>query len=139
RKQAARLSLLVAKLFAWYDSAATAKLKEALDRCFLLWPAMPDALGFIERLGEKTGDWKAAIAQIEKMSDSAKEKPAQVDLALRLGILKLTRANDPKGALACFEKAAKVDPTRADASSLAAELMIEAGRADDAVALLDKH
>src|SRR5207302_9373641 len=65
RKQAARLSLLVAKLFAWYDSGSTGKLKEALDRCFLPWPAMPDALASIERLAEKNNDWKTAIAQLE--------------------------------------------------------------------------
>jgi tetratricopeptide (TPR) repeat protein len=139
RKKAARLSLQVAKLFAWYDSGAQGKVKEAVERAFLLWPAMPEGLAFVERMADKSGDLSTALALFEKMANDSKERNAQVELWLRLGTLRLSRKQDKAGALAAFERAATLDPSRPEAVSLAAELLLEAEKPAEAVALFDRH
>ncbi len=139
RRLAARISLQVARLYAFFEPASTAKMKEALDRCFLLWPAMPDALDLLEEVASKAGDFKPAIAVFRKLAGDTKDKGAQVDLWVRVGTMMLNRLNDPKGALEAFEKAAQIDPGRADAVGLASEQMIESGRIPDGIALLEKH
>ncbi len=139
RRTAARISLQVARLYAFFDPGSTAKMKESLDRCFLLWPAMPDALGLLEQVAGKNDDYKPAIAVFSKLATEAKDKTAQIDLLLRVGTLQLTRLNDRDAALDSFERAARVDVSRADSIGLASELLIEAGRGKDGVALLEKH
>lgn len=138
RKRAARLSLLVAKLFAWFEPKAVAKVTEALDRSFLLWPGMPEGLTFLERLAERTGDFSGAVSWMERMASEGKDRAVQADLWVRTGGLKLMKLQDRPGALAAFENALQADPARTDAACLAAELLIESGRPRDALALCDR-
>ncbi len=138
-KNAARLSLLVAKLFADQQPDAAPKIQEALDRCFSLWPAMPEALWLLEHIATKNGDPASFASALEKMATQAKDLNAKVDLFIRLGVWKLTQLQDQAGALAAFEKAAGLDPGRAEAVGLAAEQMIEANRTDNALELLERH
>lgn len=139
RRAAARLSLQVARLFAFYEPGATAKIKEAIDRCFALWPAMPDALDLLEQVAEKSGDLRVALTVFSKLASETRDKVAQVDLHLRIGQALLTRLDDGAGACAEFEQAARLDPTRPDAAELASELLIGSGRLPEGVAVLEKH
>lgn len=139
RRAAARISLHVAKLYSFFDPSAVAKMKEALDRCFLLWPAMPDAVEVLEQVAVKSGDYKAAIAVFSRLAAATKDKSAQVDLLLRVGTVQLARLNDTAAALEAFTKAAAIDLSRGDAAGLAAELLIEKGELAEGVAVLEKH
>ena len=100
RRKAAYLSLGVARLFATYERKSKAKLQDALDRCFLLWPAMPDALELLVRLSEEDGTLTQAEAAIEKMANAYKEKTAQGDLWVYLGTLRLTKLDSPQATAA---------------------------------------
>lgn len=139
RKKAARLSLVVARLFAFFEESATGKIKEALDRCFLLWPGMPEALQLIEQMAQRKNQPKMALDLFLQQISQVRDRHAQVDLWLRVGLIRLSTQQDQEGALKAFEAAANADPSRADACTLAAELMLESDRANDAVAILEKH
>lgn len=139
RRTAARLSLQVARLFAFYEPASVDKVKEAIDRCFALWPAMPDALDVLEQLAAKAGDVRTALTVFSKLASDSRDKQAKVDLQMRIGQVLLTKINDRGEAAVAFENAAKLDPSRPDATELASELLIETGKTADAVAALERH
>ena len=138
-KSAARLSLLVAKLFAFHQPDAAPKIQEALDRCFSLWPGMPEALSLMELMGTRSGEPAAIASAMEKMATRAKDPAVQRDLWMRLGVWRLSKLEDRFGALGAFEQAAQLDPARAEAIGLATELLIEVGRIRPALELLEKH
>lgn len=139
RRAAARLSLVVARLYAFYEPTAIDRVKEAIDRCFALWPAMPDALDLLQEVAEKTGDLRAALTIFSKLAAETRDKQAKVELSLRIGQVLLSKLNDPAEATAAFEQAAKLDPSRPDAAVLASELMVEAGRVEEGIAVIERH
>ncbi|MGQ0507405.1 MAG: tetratricopeptide repeat protein [Myxococcaceae bacterium] len=139
RKVAARLSLHVAKLLSFYEGSAAAKVKEALDRCFLLWPAMPGALQLLEQLAENSQTYAATVAQMERMAADSRDRVVQADLLTRAGVLRLTRMDDRPGALKAFQQATQADPSRSAAAELCAELHLEAGERAEAVAVFEKY
>jgi tetratricopeptide (TPR) repeat protein len=139
RRAAARLSLRVAQLYAFYEPTAVDKLKEALDRCFALWPAMPDALDLLEHTAEKAGDLRIALAVFSRLAGDARDKQARCELFLRIGRLQLTKLDDRAQAAASFESACAEDPSNPEVAQQASELLIELGRKQDAVALLERH
>ena len=139
RRVAARLSLQVARLFAFYEPAAVDKVKEAIDRCFALWPAMPDALDLLEQVATKAGDVRVALTVFSKLAGDTRDKQARVDLHLRIGQVLLSKLNDQAGAADAFEQAAKVDPSRPDAAELASEALISIGKPAEGMAVLERN
>src|SRR5690606_29892363 len=133
-------SLLVAKLHAKFDATeGEQKVKEALDRCLLLWPAMPDALTFLEQQAAEADRFPEAIATIRRLAGETKDKRAAVELWMRAGSRSLSRMGDREAALADFTRANQADPSRSDSTSLAAELLLEDGRISEAISVLDAH
>src|SRR5262249_45477392 len=138
RKSAARQSLLVAKLFAWCDGTAKSKVKEALHRSFLLWPGMPAALDFLERLAAKENDIPGAVRSVQAMAREAKDRAVQSQVWTRAGLLRL-QLEDRAGALEDFQMAVEIDPSRPEGIGLAAEMLIEKGEVEEAFALYQQH
>jgi tetratricopeptide (TPR) repeat protein len=139
RRTAARLSLQVARLYAFFEPTATPKMKEAIDRCFALWPAMPDALDLLEDTAEKSGDLRSALTVFSKLASENRDKVAQVDLHLRIAQALLTRLDDVMGATVEFELASRIDPARPDAAELASESLIGIGKVSEGIAVLERH
>ena len=139
RKTAAWLSLGVARLHLAFDPGDREKLGDALQRCFVLWPAMPEAVALLVRAAEAQGELDGADARLEKMARGSKEKGVQAELFVAQGNLRLCRKGDPTSALSAFLAAVDADPSRPDAVHLGAELLIDADRVADAVALWERH
>lgn len=139
RRTAARMSLQIARLFAFYEPGAVDKVKEAIDRCFALWPAMPDALELLEHTAEKAGDVRVALTVFSKLAGDSRDKQAKCDLFLRIGQVLLSKLNEREDAAAAFDNASKADPSRPDAAELASELLIELGKKEEAVGVLERH
>lgn len=138
RRAAARLSLQVARLYAFYEPTAVDKVKEAIDRCFALWPAMPDALDLLEDVATRAGDVRLALTVFGKLAQDTRDKHARVDLQLRIGQVLLSKLNEPAAACEAFEQATKLDPSRPDAAELASEALIGAGRPEEGLAVLER-
>jgi tetratricopeptide (TPR) repeat protein len=139
RHTAARQSLAVAKLHAGFEPASAAKIREAVERALLLWPAMPDALEFLEREAEKAGDFDVVAAGYERLASGYRDKNQGAELLLRAGILRLTRLTDPAGARVLFERSVAADPSRPDSATLLAEQYLGEQRAAEAATVLERH
>lgn len=141
RKRAGAMQLRVAQLYFVFDDGPNrdARIAEALTKCALLWPAMPQLREFIERGAEAKGDFAGLAQQLEKLCRETNDRAAQAELWLRLGRVRLAPLNDRAGALAAFTKAAQVDPTRQDAVVLASELLVDDGKPAEAAQLWEAH
>jgi tetratricopeptide (TPR) repeat protein len=139
RRLAARMSLQVARLYAFYEPGAVDKVKEAIERCFALWPAMPDALDLLEQVATKAGDVRVALTVFSKLAGDTRDKQAKVDLHLRIGQVLLAKLNDQQGAADAFEEAARLDPARPDAAELASEALISVGKLAEGMGVLERH
>lgn len=139
RRTAARQSLMVARLFGFFEPAAVDKVKEAIDRCFALWPAMPDALDLLERTAEKAGDVRVALTVFSKLAADARDKQARCDLHLRIGQVLLSKLDARDDAAEAFVAATRADPARPDAANLASELLIDLGRKEEGLEVLEQH
>ncbi len=139
RRVAARMSLQVARLYAFYEPAAVDKVKEAIERCFALWPAMPDALDLLEQVATKAGDVRVALTVFSKLAGDTRDKQAKVDLHLRIGQVLLSKLNDQQGAADAFEEATRLDPSRPDAAELASEALISVGKLTEGMTVLERH
>jgi len=141
RKAAARLYLQVAALHAAFDDPAEAdvQVREALRPVFLLWPAMPEALEFLERRHAERDDFDGLAAAWEALVEATTEREARVDLLLRLASLYEVRFDDAARAKGARERAAALDPGRAEAVLPLLEQLREEGRIAEQARLLERY
>jgi len=141
RQQAAKHFLKIAKTYAFFESDVALRkkgMKEALDQCFLLWPAMSGALSLLEHGAKSSGRYDIVVSAFEKLAQETKDKNAKVALYLRLGQLALEKLSNQAAAATAFENAALNDPTRGDVVGMVVELALARGDISKALQLLEK-
>ncbi|HUB09934.1 MAG TPA: tetratricopeptide repeat protein, partial [Myxococcales bacterium] len=139
RRVAARLYLRVAQLHSAYDPQGAAGVQENLQRCFLLWPGMPEGLETLERLAKHWRDPSWAVRGLEALAASARDRTVAAELWERGARLLLLDAAGRTRSVTFLEKACELDPSRPGASWLLAELLIEEGQPAAAAETLEKH
>jgi len=142
RQQAAKHFLKIAKIYAFFESDIAERkkgMKEALDQCFLLWPAMPGALGLLEHGAKSSGRYDIVVSAFEKLAHETKDRNAKIALYLRLGQLALEKLGNQVVAAAAFENASLNDPARSDLVGVAVELALARGDISKALQLLEKN
>jgi len=141
RQQAAKHFLKIAKIYAFFEADLALRkkgMKEALDQCFLLWPAMPGALSLLEHGAKSSGRYDIVVSAFEKLAHETKDRNAKVALYLRLGQLALEKLANKEVAAVAFENAALNDPVRDDVVGIAVELALARGDVSKALQLLEK-
>ncbi len=139
RREAARLWLRLAAIHVAYDLDGAAKVRDAFDRAWAASPGMPQALDFLERWHAERQDWEGLRHELSRLSGETRDLAAAVAVSLRLAHVALVRFGDGAGALAALERALELDPSSETAALQAFEMHVDAGRADEALSVLERH
>ena len=139
RREAAQCLLRVAQLSAAWDPAAVLRVVETVERVWGLAPGMAEALELLERFFAERGDFRGHAKALEGLVATTRERAARVALQLELERLHLVRFGDPAAALGALLAALELDPACETAALHAFEHLADAGRAEEAVAVLERH
>ncbi len=137
RRRAAQIYLQIAELAAVYDQRFD-RVRENLDRCFLLWGAMPAALATVEALSSGTLGPTFALEFFVAQAKRTTERTAAAELWIRAARA-ATRVGSPEAlrdAETYWQQALQLDPTRAEAAVALVEKGLERGEVANAEAIL---
>jgi tetratricopeptide (TPR) repeat protein len=139
RREASQLVVRMAQLSAAWDPAGGLRVVELVERAWGLAPGNADALALLERVFGDRGDFRGLAKALGVLAEGTRDVAARVAALLELERVELVRFGDPTAALAPLLRAVELDPACETAAVQAFELLVEAGRAADALALLERH
>ncbi len=138
RRRAASLYLQIAELHAVYDDSPQFRLRvqENLQRCFLLWPAMPAALDTLERLAFTWRTLPAGLDALTQMAQATADGSAAAEVWMRVARLGLCHDGDHGPFAQALRNALLQDPGRLDAAFALAEVLLSEQRIAEASEVL---
>ncbi|MBK9518008.1 MAG: hypothetical protein IPO09_11750 [Anaeromyxobacter sp.] len=139
RPAAAGLLVQAAQLYAAYDPDGVPRAVERLERAWVLSPGHPAVLDLLERILAERKDHGAQAASLARLAAATRDRGALVRILLAQAQLRLVRLADGAGALAALLEAVEADPACEPAALQAFELLVDAGRVEEALALLERH
>ncbi len=139
RREGAHLILRMAQLAAAWDPAGGQRVVELVERAWALAPGLPEALEVLERVVSESGDHRGHVEVLERLAASTRDRGARVALQLELERLHLVRFGDTAAALEALFLALELDPACETAAIQAFEHLADAGRAAEAVSVLERH
>jgi thioredoxin-like negative regulator of GroEL len=139
RAEAAGLLVRSAQLHAAYDGDGAAHAVERLERAWALAPGHPAVLDLLDRLLAERKDFGALAAALVRLAAATRDRAALVQVHLAQAQLRLVRLADGPGALAALLDALAADPACEAAALQAFEALADAGRVEEALALLERH
>jgi len=139
RRLAARLWLRLAGLHVAYDPDAAPRVREAFDRAWAAAPGTLRSLDFLDRTYGEREDWEGLRHELERLSRETRDLAAAVAVNLRRAQVDLVRFGDGAAALSSLERALELDPSSETAALQAFEMHVDAGRAAEALSVLERH
>lgn len=138
RRRAAQIYLQIAELIAVYDERADDRLRDNLDRCFLLWAAMPAALEVVALLAQRRLGIAWALDLLQAQAKQTADRSTASGLWVRAAraALQLGSPEALCDAKAHMERALQLDPSRIEAAEALAELALCDGELARAETLL---
>ncbi len=110
RRRAAQIYLQIAELSAVYDPRGADRLRENLDRCFLLWAGMPGALDVVDLLGSEQLGMQWALDIFLGHARKATDRAAASGLWIRAARAAVRVGGQPAEALSdCLRQALQSD------------------------------
>jgi tetratricopeptide (TPR) repeat protein len=138
RGVSARLWLRLAALHAAFDPDPAPRVREAFDRAWAASPGQP-ALDLLDRWHAERQDWEGLRHELRRLGGETRDLAAAVAVHLRLAQVELVRFGDAARALEALEKALQLDPSCETAALQALEMHVDAGNAEGALSVLERH
>ena len=138
KRKAARGYLQIAQLHALFDEG-TEKVVENLDRVFMLNPADPSALEFMEEWFGQREDYTGLVELLERFAASVKDRQAAARIWLRIARLKESRLGDRSAAADSCKKAIELEPSGAEAAELYVSILEARGEWEEVADALERR
>ncbi|MDF1566326.1 MAG: tetratricopeptide repeat protein [Deltaproteobacteria bacterium] len=116
KRVAADAYLRIAMLHALYADDGE-KVRENLERVFLLDPGCRSALDFLEDFHSQKQDYEGLAAAYETLAGSVKDRDMAAEVLVRLSRVREQRLDDAEGGRAALIKVLETDPSHAVAAS----------------------
>lgn len=139
RAEAAGLLVRSAQLHAAYEGEGAAHAVERLERAWALSPGHPAVLDLLDRVLAERKDFGGLAAALSRLAAATRDRAALVQVHLAQAQLRLVRLADGPGALAALLDALAADPACEAAALQSFEALADAGRVEEALALLERH
>ncbi|GEM_PF-356539 len=120
-------------------TAAKSGVQDLLRQALTLWPGMPLAFEALEGKASSDGSWEGYAAFLESQAEATQDRTARAQLLMRLATTRIVRLADPDGALEALLRACEAPSCSLEITSMAAELLAEKSRFEEAAALLEKQ
>jgi tetratricopeptide (TPR) repeat protein len=137
KREAARRYLSIAMIYREYVPDDPEQMQQNVDKCLLLQPGHRPALMFLEEVYRSGGRVAAFIDYLKKQAEAIRTVDVATDLWLYIVVLMAEQGATPDELAEAYERIRKIDPRNLPAISGLYEVHLQAGRYEEAAAVME--